>query len=152
MSSPLKTIRPASGWWIPESKLNSVDLPAPFGPIRQRSSPAATARFSSSTARIPPNALVRPPPEAEARALRASSRRLPSSAPPQSVQRHHDARGKEQHRRQQQRAHDEEGVLPSADSQGVRQPFQRYGGEGDGNQAAPAAHRGPDHRERRGVE
>ncbi|KZX21098.1 hypothetical protein ACH61_01754 [Rathayibacter tanaceti] len=32
--TPSTTISPASGWWMPVSVLISVDLPAPFSPIR----------------------------------------------------------------------------------------------------------------------
>ena len=39
---------------------NNVDLPAPFGPIRQRSSPCARDRSTSATAWMPPNDFERP--------------------------------------------------------------------------------------------
>ena len=39
---------------------SSVDLPAPFGPIRQVSDPAAIASETSSTALTAPNDLVTP--------------------------------------------------------------------------------------------
>src|ERR1041385_7473353 len=35
--------------------LNSVDLPAPLGPITARTSPTSTARSTASTATSPPN-------------------------------------------------------------------------------------------------
>jgi hypothetical protein len=38
-----------------EMKLNSVVLPAPFGPIKATTSPALTAIDTSETARKPPN-------------------------------------------------------------------------------------------------
>src|ERR671938_632861 len=39
--------------------LSTVDLPAPFGPIRQRSSPWCSARSTPRTARRPPKDLTR---------------------------------------------------------------------------------------------
>src|SRR5689334_23929158 len=40
--------------------LNSVDLPAPFGPITARTSPGSIARSTASTATSPPKRRVRP--------------------------------------------------------------------------------------------
>ena len=37
-------------------QLKSVDLPAPFGPIKPVIEPASTSRLAPSTARTPPNA------------------------------------------------------------------------------------------------
>src|SRR5690242_1455070 len=60
MSRPSTTTRPAVGCRWPVMRLNSVDLPAPFGPITAAISPSATARSTSLTARKPPNDLDRP--------------------------------------------------------------------------------------------
>ena len=46
---------PASGGSWPPIRLNSVDLPAPLGPMTPRSSPGATSRSTSRTAYTPPN-------------------------------------------------------------------------------------------------
>src|SRR5690242_4652560 len=60
MSRPSTTTRPAVGCRWPVMRLNSVDLPAPFGPITAAISPSATTRSTSLTARKPPNDLERP--------------------------------------------------------------------------------------------
>src|SRR6516165_9235807 len=52
--------RPAVGCRCPVIRLNSVDLPAPFGPMTAAISPSATARSTSETARKPANDLERP--------------------------------------------------------------------------------------------
>ncbi len=52
--------RPAVGGNRPQIRLTIVLLPEPFGPIRPRISPRATARSTPSTARTPPKCLVRP--------------------------------------------------------------------------------------------
>src|SRR5205814_1090064 len=59
MSRPRKRTVPASGRMPPLRIRKNVDLPAPLGPIRQRSSPASMVR-SRWTARSPPNCFVRP--------------------------------------------------------------------------------------------
>src|SRR2546425_12106005 len=72
ISFPSKTIDPLSERNRPVMTLNSVDLPAPFGPIKHRSSPSRTLRDTSEIAAIPPNDLEM---------LRASSSaRLPPRA------------------------------------------------------------------------
>src|SRR4029077_3833703 len=53
---PKRVIRPSVGRASPLIRLNKVVFPAPFGPIRARRSPVATARLTSSTARRPSNA------------------------------------------------------------------------------------------------
>ena len=50
MSSPRNTICPALGFAVPVIRLSSVVLPAPFGPIRPRISPARTSKLTSLTA------------------------------------------------------------------------------------------------------
>ena len=51
LAEPLTS--PASGWCTPESTLMSVDLPAPFWPSRQCTSPARTSSSTPSSARTP---------------------------------------------------------------------------------------------------
>ena len=46
--SPRQVIAPASGWCAPASTLIRVDLPAPFWPSRQCTSPARTSRSTPS--------------------------------------------------------------------------------------------------------
>src|SRR6185312_13520859 len=54
MSCPRKSTRPWLGASWPVSILKNVLLPAPFGPIRHRSSPSSSAKLTSRTARTPP--------------------------------------------------------------------------------------------------
>ena len=58
MFSPMKLISPLDGTYRPLIMLNTVVLPAPFGPIRPASSPGCTVRLKSFTARNPPKNLV----------------------------------------------------------------------------------------------
>ena len=60
MRSPRKRMAPASGASAPAIRLNSVVLPAPFGPISPVMVPASIARSTPSTARRLPNALTSP--------------------------------------------------------------------------------------------
>src|SRR5262245_32798566 len=53
-SRPLKTTRPASGARWPVIKLNSVVLPAPFGPMIALIEPAGTLSVTPPTAWKPP--------------------------------------------------------------------------------------------------
>src|SRR5687768_9843326 len=59
MSWPRNVTRPLSGRWKPVSRLKSVVLPAPFGPMRPVMVPSRTASEHRSTARTPPNDFVR---------------------------------------------------------------------------------------------
>src|SRR5712691_4423738 len=70
--SPRKTICPASGAYVPITRLKRVDFPAPFGPIRPTMLPAPTRMLHSSTAWIPPNAFE----------TRSTDRRSTTSAAP----------------------------------------------------------------------
>src|SRR6478736_1784670 len=54
VSFPRNSIVPAVGSMSPEITLNSVVLPAPFGPRMARRSPCATSRSTSRTAWRPP--------------------------------------------------------------------------------------------------
>ena len=58
-SRPASVTRPASGFRWPVSRLNSVDLPAPLGPMMATISWRATARLTPSIAATPPNARLR---------------------------------------------------------------------------------------------
>ena len=57
---PARGSSPSSGWWAPASTLIRVDLPAPFWPSRQCTSPGATSRSTPSSARTPGNSLTMP--------------------------------------------------------------------------------------------
>src|ERR1700749_3298758 len=55
MSRPSNRMRPLLGGNTPPIRLNSVLLPAPFGPRMPRISPASTVRLRPSITRRPPN-------------------------------------------------------------------------------------------------
>src|SRR3954462_2320745 len=57
---PCQSTSPSSGWCAPESTLIRVDLPAPFCPSTQWTSPARTSRSMPSSARTPGNSLTMP--------------------------------------------------------------------------------------------
>ena len=57
-SRPATRIAPRVGFRLPASRLNSVVLPAPFGPISPSISPRPSAIDMPSTARKPPNRLA----------------------------------------------------------------------------------------------
>ena len=59
-SLPSTTMRPSSTGRNPDMQPRSVDLPAPFGPIRHVSEPLANSSVTSSTAATAPNLLVTP--------------------------------------------------------------------------------------------
>ncbi len=54
ISRPPKRTRPAVGAWMPVTTLKSVDLPAPFGPITEKTSPSRTVRLTSVSAASAP--------------------------------------------------------------------------------------------------
>ncbi|CFW38173.1 Uncharacterised protein [Bordetella pertussis] len=58
-SWPSSLTEPVVAGSCPPTMLKVVDLPAPLGPINASSSPAARSKLMSSTARTPPNALLR---------------------------------------------------------------------------------------------
>src|SRR5579864_2281538 len=60
MSAPRNRTRPAVGARNPVTRLKSVVLPAPFGPISPTISPSRTVNETPSTARSPPNVRDRP--------------------------------------------------------------------------------------------
>src|SRR5947207_5549363 len=89
--SPAKNTSPAWGLSTLVMRLNTVDLPAPFGPITARVSPGSSARLTPSTATSAPKRRTRP--------RHSSSGIFPDQAP--------DALGREQHERHEHRAEDE---------------------------------------------
>ena len=60
VSSPARRTAPLSGEYTPVMTLISVDLPAPFSPIRAWTSPARRVKSTSWSARTPGNDLVTP--------------------------------------------------------------------------------------------
>src|SRR5438270_11192971 len=57
--SPANRTVPWLGSSMPVIRLNSVDFPAPFGPMTARTSPSSTRIATWSTATSPPNRRVR---------------------------------------------------------------------------------------------
>src|SRR2546425_4881421 len=55
MSRSKRVIEPPSGRSSPVTRLKSVVLPAPLGPMIRRRSPGSTARFTAAVTRRPPN-------------------------------------------------------------------------------------------------
>src|SRR5689334_4019212 len=79
MSSPPRRMRPAVGTISPESRLTSVDLPAPLVPMTACTSPRRSASETSLTAASPPKRRVR------AWASRRTSPTPPAAAAPAPV-------------------------------------------------------------------
>src|SRR6202165_2371822 len=82
MFSPAKTTSPAFGFSTLVIRLNSVDLPAPFGPMTARISPGSTCMSTASTATSAPNCRVSP--------LHSSSGMAPSKKSQDSLREEHD--------------------------------------------------------------
>ena len=57
-STPSMTMRPSSGTSAPAATAMSVDLPAPFSPMRPWTSPARTENVTLPSARTPGKTLV----------------------------------------------------------------------------------------------
>src|SRR5450432_93220 len=57
-SPAISIIVPASGQWTPDTSFIIVDLPEPFSPTRQWTSPCATSQSTASSATTPLNRLV----------------------------------------------------------------------------------------------
>src|SRR3954453_7205060 len=108
MSCPSKTMRPAAGRYTPLIRLNTVDLPAPLGPIRPRISPSSTLNVRLETASRPPKRLLSAMTSSTALiATRGSFEHLATARealmqPSQQAARH------EQHDPEQKRAGDDE--------------------------------------------
>src|SRR6266478_8468759 len=103
MRSDRNRTSPLVGFRNDAISLNSVDLPAPFGPITERISPSCTARLTSLTATSPPNRFDSP-------AMVSSS--PTASAPP--LRRRTQAQetiGQNQHQRNQDRREDQQLIL-----------------------------------------
>ena len=60
ISRPRKTTRPAFGAYRPETTLKSVDLPAPFGPMTEKTWPWDTAKPTRLSAASAPKFLETP--------------------------------------------------------------------------------------------
>src|SRR5690242_8923215 len=102
MSRPLSSTRPLSGRRWPVIRLNSVDLPAPFGPMTAAIWRASTVRLTSETARKPAKDLLRPTISSTAAALQPG---------PQLRDPANDAAGQGEQQHQQDHAEHERPVL-----------------------------------------
>src|SRR5207302_6110055 len=80
--SPAKTTSPACGFSTLVIRLNSVDLPAPFGPMTARISPGSSCMSSASTAMSAPKRRVSP--------LHSSSGMASSQKSQDSLREEHD--------------------------------------------------------------
>src|SRR3569833_1857436 len=59
-STPSSDTVPAAGWFTPNKTLSSVDLPAPFSPMRPCTSPQRTSSDTWSSASTPGKRTVMP--------------------------------------------------------------------------------------------
>src|SRR5579864_8765278 len=112
MSRPSRRTLPLSGRRWPVIRLNSVDLPAPFGPITAAICRVATVRLTPETARNPPNDLERP--ETSSMALLIGAGFVPAGtaqAAPQRDEAADDAAGQAEQQHQQDRAEHERPIL-----------------------------------------
>ncbi len=118
VSWPSIRISPALGVSMPARHLKNVLLPAPFGPIRQRSSSRRRKKSTPSTALTPPNRMVTPRVSSTMSAIGASPGRArtvprgpPGPAPARQAgplaERRHDAARQKQHRQNQNQAEHE---------------------------------------------
>src|SRR5579872_6766091 len=98
MSRPSSVTVPLSGSRCPVIRLNSVDLPAPFGPITAAIWPVSTVRLTSLTARKPAKDFDRP--------AISSIEALPD-ARQQRIERAENAAGKNEQQHDQDRAEHE---------------------------------------------
>src|SRR5665213_1925391 len=102
MSRPSRRTVPPSGCRWPVIRLNSVDLPAPFGPMTAAIWPVSTLRSTSETARKPAKDLLRPA---------TSSTPHPPRSRPQRVEPAEDAARKGEQQHQEDRPEHERPIL-----------------------------------------
>src|SRR6266496_1709240 len=60
VSIPATLVPPSAGARSPAMTLSMVDLPQPEGPTSETNSPSPTVRLTRSSARVEPNAMLRP--------------------------------------------------------------------------------------------
>src|SRR2546428_935917 len=60
ISIPATLVPPSEGARSPAMTLSMVDLPQPEGPTMETTSPSPTVRLTRSSARVGPNAMLRP--------------------------------------------------------------------------------------------
>src|SRR5690348_698727 len=94
MREPAKVMVPESGANTPAIRLNSVVLPAPFGPITAKIAPSGTAKLTSATARRPwkffeTSVTSRSPAISLLRRFAALQAQHPRDRRPDAVRQHH---------------------------------------------------------------
>src|SRR5260370_22948242 len=136
--SPLKKICPSVGGSTPVMTLNSVDLPAPFGPIRARTSPGSTVKSTMSTAARPPKRRHTPrhSRSGTARLLSRVARLRRSKV---ARQQSPDALGRQHHESNKDRAEDKRPELRHL-RQLVLQQDKEHAADDRSDQRAGAAH------------
>src|SRR5262245_52888358 len=111
MSWPRNRMRPAVGFSCPVRSLNSVLLPAPLGPMRQRSSRSASVKSTPRTASTPPKRIDSPTVSSTALLMGGSgSTGGAEAAGTQPAQRGHDPPRDQQHESQEDEAEDQVGI------------------------------------------
>src|SRR6185312_11946339 len=137
MSRPAKRTPPPLGARSPESRLISVVLPAPLGPISAWTPPPCTSSETSLTA-------ARPPKRFDSRSIRSTGSATARSHPPphhaELVAQAADALGQQQHREDDEEPHRQE-PMPRQIAQHFLHQRQ---GEGAQDGAIEAAHAAQD--------
>src|SRR4051812_20992963 len=117
MSSPLSMTLPALGARSPESRLMSVDLPAPFGPITAWTFPMWHSTETSLTAVRPPKRRVRP-------CVARIARSVMGALAPQGGREPRESARQEQRGEHDEQAHEQLPVLAQVDLADARQSLQ----------------------------
>src|SRR5215212_4075537 len=119
---------------MPQRRANSVDFPAPLGPMRQRSSPRFTDTLTLSAAVTPPKRFTS---LSVARTVSDIVNASSSPAPPngRSCDCDDDSPREEQHHKDQEKADDYERRLVPSGREGIGQPIQRVCADRAGQQA-----------------
>src|SRR5260370_23169935 len=84
-------MEPADGRSRPPIRLNSVVLPAPFGPMRATISPSATSKLTRWRTRRPPKLRATSVPSRKGRAIRLPPLQLVEERPPDDHPDHGEA-------------------------------------------------------------
>src|SRR5512145_2214769 len=124
MRRPSRWTAPPEGRSRPETRLSRVVLPAPLGPMRPCTSPWATWKLASSTARTPPKARSTSP--------SSSSTQPPRLSPlPQPLREGDDAVGEEEDHQEEHQAVCEEPERPGLQPDAAAHLAQHLGEEGE---------------------
>src|SRR5579863_1050404 len=107
ISCPSKTTRPDDGGRSPDSKLMSVDLPAPLGPITAWTWPNWSSSETSLTAASPPKRFDR----VSVRRMGSGTARLQAAQRVHLLQQSGDAARQQQHGENDEEAHRQQPML-----------------------------------------